>query len=219
MNPGNVAELRGEYGRSREYLTASLDTFDQVGRQHHAAVARLNLGDLLTTLGEYEAAGTRLGAALGAAERVDNPRPTGTAHTEQARLALSRGCPDEAESLCDRALDCLRDDEDPIGWARTRHTLGDTKRAQDEYDQAVEHLSAALDVFLSSAVLGDAPAATESAVELPAGSVTPSRRDWCERLGERAAQRGQRELAARAQSLRDALDDGQRRRYRARKKR
>jgi DNA-binding CsgD family transcriptional regulator len=103
--------------------------------------------EALVRLGELDAAGTLLMRFEQQAQRLSRPSAVAAAQRCRGLIAAAAGAPDEAQTVCKRALDALEQLALPLDRARTLLALGVAQRQARQRRAARNSLERALRLF------------------------------------------------------------------------
>jgi len=137
----------------REHLTESRDRLETVlrlaGAERPKERARVSffLGALITTQGDYSAAGSFLEQSLSLYEELGDQSGIAASLNALAVLARDRGDYSTSQSNFERSLACWRMLSDRLAIARCLHNLASVVKIRGDYPRARWALSEATDIF------------------------------------------------------------------------
>jgi tetratricopeptide (TPR) repeat protein/predicted transcriptional regulator len=147
-----VAAERGDYDEAVASAERCLDLIGDADSPRARARARLELGEALRNLRDYESAGTHLRSALEDFEALQDSRRTARTLNRLGLVSLGQGDYDRARGFFDRSLARSRGLSDRHGESNSLHNIGWLAYKQGEYEVARKFYQRSLEL---DRVLGD----------------------------------------------------------------
>ena len=144
QNLGILANMQGDYRTALDRYTASLDGYRQLGLTTYVAPLLNNMGMLHMHRGHWRLAQRAYDEALATCSRTGDRSTRIMVEVNRAELHIARRDWPRARLACDSARELMRESGDARGLGETHKQYGVIAREQQRFEEAVDHLSAAM---------------------------------------------------------------------------
>jgi tetratricopeptide (TPR) repeat protein len=157
---------KGDLQHAIPAIETAAEGFRKIGYGHMVAYLDGQLGDALTSSGEFDRARSVLKEALDVATEVQFPVGTAYAFRALGRIAMTNGNLGEAEVLFGKSLETFSDIGALFEAARSRLNLAELAHQQGDLTNAVEHITRARTTFFDRRLAKHVERAERLATEL-----------------------------------------------------
>ncbi|HLL79663.1 MAG TPA: helix-turn-helix transcriptional regulator [Ktedonobacteraceae bacterium] len=150
MDIGRQYKEAGKTGVAYDYIVRSLAIYDMRDEQRTVGITHQRLGKALEKLGDLDGAEAEYQEAITIEEELEDNVAASTCHTSLAELYVKRGNIEGARREAEAALEAARRSGDAQSQGQALIALAQLKHNAQEYEQADELFTQALDLLDSS---------------------------------------------------------------------